>query len=213
MLDYLILRLQGAMQAWGGHTYEDYRPSLVFPTRSGVVGLLAACLGIDRKDLSHQKELSNSFTYAVRVDDRSYQVHKIKDFHIVQNVPKVDGTIRNSVVSIREYLCDAHFTLAMKFTKDSGYDLEIIKQAVDNPVFTPVLGRRCCPISRPLFDSVVQAKGFLGALAQITPGCGTVYSEVDESSTNTLSVRDVPRFNGLNQFDTRSVYIHAQEVY
>ena len=33
MKDFLILKLQGAMQAWGGHTYETFRPSYIFPTR------------------------------------------------------------------------------------------------------------------------------------------------------------------------------------
>ena len=44
---YLILRLDGPMQAWGTHTFEDFRPSNLFPTRSGLLGLLGACLGID----------------------------------------------------------------------------------------------------------------------------------------------------------------------
>ena len=50
MSRYLILRLDGPMQAWGSHTFEDFRPSNLFPTRSGLLGLLGACLGIDRGD-------------------------------------------------------------------------------------------------------------------------------------------------------------------
>ena len=36
MPEYLILKLQGVMQSWGGHTFEDYRPSGNFsdPLRS-----------------------------------------------------------------------------------------------------------------------------------------------------------------------------------
>lgn len=34
---YLILKLEGPMQAWGGHTFEDYRPIQPFPTRSGIL--------------------------------------------------------------------------------------------------------------------------------------------------------------------------------
>lgn len=50
MNQYLALKLQGVMQAWGGHTYEDLRHTELIPTRSGILGLLAACLGIDRQD-------------------------------------------------------------------------------------------------------------------------------------------------------------------
>ena len=45
---YLILKLQGPMQAWGPILFEDFRPSHLFPTRSALLGLIGACLGIDR---------------------------------------------------------------------------------------------------------------------------------------------------------------------
>lgn len=47
MRSYLILRLAGPMQAWGQPTFEGTRPTGRFPTRSGLLGLLGACLGID----------------------------------------------------------------------------------------------------------------------------------------------------------------------
>ena len=40
---FLVQKLDGPMQAWGTHTYEDFRPSNLFPTRSGLLGLLGAC--------------------------------------------------------------------------------------------------------------------------------------------------------------------------
>ena len=57
---YLILRLDGPMQAWGTHTFEDFRPSNLFPTRSGLLGLLGACLGLERVDLAGQAQLAAS---------------------------------------------------------------------------------------------------------------------------------------------------------
>lgn len=65
---YLILRLDGPMQAWGTHTFEDFRPSSHFPTRSGLLGLLGACLGIDRRDHAGQEGLAASVEFTVRVD-------------------------------------------------------------------------------------------------------------------------------------------------
>ena len=43
---FLILRLDGPMQAWGTHTFEDFRPSNLYPTRSGLLGLLSRHLPI-----------------------------------------------------------------------------------------------------------------------------------------------------------------------
>lgn len=65
---FLILRLDGPMQAWGTHTLEDFRPSNVYPTRSGLLGLLAACLGIERSDHIGQAALAASVEFSVRVD-------------------------------------------------------------------------------------------------------------------------------------------------
>ena len=68
MPSYLILRLDGPMQAWGTHTFEDFRPSNLFPTRSGLLGLLGACLGIDRRDHAGLEQLAASVEFTVRAD-------------------------------------------------------------------------------------------------------------------------------------------------
>lgn len=210
MRDYLILRLQGLMQSWGGHTYEDYRPTGLFPTRSGVVGLLATCMGIDRQDNEKQNALAESFLYAARVDESKYSAQKITDFHTIMDARKVDGKAnKNPVISRREYLCDARFTLAFQFHAGALYKLKDIQKAICHPVFTPFLGRRSCPLTHPLYDSIVQAQSLLDALSKIEPKRGTIYSEEEEGSPNRMIVRDVPLGNEKRQFGTRTVFIHA----
>ena len=211
MKEYLILRLQGAMQAWGGHTYEDYRPSGIFPTRSGLVGLIGACLGIDRKNRVKLQNLSDSFIYAVRSDTRPFATHKITDFHTVKEARRVDRKEgKNPIVSRREYLCDACFTVALKFAEKASFSLEEVRKAIAHPCYTPVLGRRSCPIGRPLFEKVLRASNLLEALSQIEPAEGVVYSEQQLESANRLVMRDVPSFKGHRQFATRAVFIHAK---
>lgn len=210
MNEYLILRLKGVLQSWGGHTFEDYRHSNLFPTRSGLVGLLAACLGIDRKDLENQKALSESFIYAVRVDETANRSHKITDFHTVKDARKVDGTPnkKNVVVSRREYLCDASFTVAMKFVDNAAFDSQKIIKFLQTPVYTPFLGRRSCSLCAPPFHSIVRAESLIKALETVEPFRGTIYSEEDEND-NRFIVRDVPLCNGKRQFATRTVFIHS----
>ena len=58
MRSYLILRLAGLMQAPGQLTLKEMRPTGRFPTRSGLLGLLGACLGIQRDDTSSLQALS-----------------------------------------------------------------------------------------------------------------------------------------------------------
>jgi CRISPR system Cascade subunit CasD len=122
MQDYLILKLEGVLQSWGTHTYEDYRPSNMFPALSGVLGLLAACLDIERQDRERLQALDCSIELAVRVDRVMLGTHrltpaKITDFHTVTDARKVDGKVNKYPgVSRREYLCDAKFTLAIRAT-------------------------------------------------------------------------------------------------
>ncbi len=221
MQDFLIIELQGAMQAWGGHTYEDYRPSLIFPTRSAILGLLGACLGIERENLTALKGLDNSFELTVRANLRKiYQrensvpkppvsMQKITDFHTVQHARKVDGKPRaEAIVSRREYLCDAEFTLALSFVDDAKYGLDRVKQAIQKPIYTPFLGRRSCPIQSPLFKAVINAVNVQVALNQIAPGYGTLYSELELDGGTPMMVRDQPLFaTNVRQFSNRRIYI------
>jgi len=218
MSQYLILKLHGPMQAWGGHTYEDYRPTERFPTRSGLLGLLGACLGLLREDLTGLRALSEGIRIAVRADrrpgpdGRDLEARKITDFHTVENARRVSGRPSQfPVVSRREYLCDAEFTVAVEFAESARYGMREIVDALGRPHFTPSLGRRSCPIARPLFEAVVEADDLHAALSAVAPHAGTVYSEEADGSTHSLRVRDVPAFAKHRQFLTRQVYIHHQE--
>lgn len=220
---YLILRLDGPMQAWGMHTFEDYRPSNLFPTRSGLLGLLGACLGIDRRDHLELEKLASSVEFAVRVDRAvirldeqrpiSKSAIKLSDFHTVLDARKVDGsTNENPVVSRREYLFDAAFTVAIGEKQNAPVTLTSIADALRRPCFTPVLGRRSCPISRPLLDGApVEASDAKAALAMASPIGGLVYAEGDLVSSQPLRIRDVPLHGRHRQFGTRQVYLHKEE--
>ena len=223
MQNFLILKLHGGMQAWGTHTYEDFRPSSVFPTRSGIVGLLGACLGIDRDDIKLREELNASFNLTVRAENRDLtqgnqkriiNMQRITDYHTVLDARKVDGNARkDAILSSREYLCDASFTVVLTFHENSSYSLEIIVKALSKPHYTPVLGRRSCPLHRPLFETVLEAEDVLDALEKTPPGKGVVYSETRLPGSVPLRMRDVPMPTAVRQFATRDVYILGEEDY
>lgn len=211
---YLILKLHGGMQAWGTHTFEDYRPSSVFPTRSGVVGLLGACLGIDRDDITAREKLNASFSLTVRADKGQRRMQRITDYHTVLDARKVDGSARkDAILSSREYLCDASFTLALVFYDGSAYSLKQIEDALAKPHFTPVLGRRSCPLHRPIFETILEARNAAEALANVPPGKGILYSEIKLPGSAPLRMRDVPMPTPVRQFATRDVYILGEEDY
>ena len=219
---YLILRLDGPMQAWGTHTFEDFRPSNLFPTRSGLLGLLGACLGIDRRDHATLEQLDASVEFTVRADQAVLRADNVKptlkttvklpDFHTVLAARKVDGSVnKNAVMSRREYLFDAAFTVAIGVKQAAPVTLEAIAKALRHPYFTPVLGRRSCPITRPLLDGApIEASDAKAALASALPVGGLIYAEGDLESTQPLRIRDVPMRGRNRQFGTRQVYVHKE---
>ncbi len=148
---FLMLRLDGPMQAWGTHTYEDFRTSNGFPTRSGLLGLLGACLGLERRNHHALEQLAQSLAFTVRVDRQvtrpgiekpcEKNVLKQRDFHTVLDARKVDGSInKNPVVSHREYLYDAAFTIAVEEKAGSRLFL-----GTTRPGITAIASARCIP--------------------------------------------------------------------
>jgi len=229
MPQYLILRLDGPMQAWGTHTFEDYRPVNPFPTRSGLLGLVGACLGIDRRDSAGLHGLANSIEVSVRIDAiaprpeaESEQAMesppkpalKQRDFHTVLKARKVDGsTNKYPVVSEREYLFESAFTVAIGARADGAVTLRSIAAGLRQPAFTPSLGRRSCPLARPLLETPepIEAADAMAALSDVAPVGGPVYTEGDLVSDKPLLLRDVPSYGDRRQFNTRRIYLHRED--
>ena len=131
----LLLRLAAPLQAWGTDSKFEVRRTNREPSKSGVIGLLAAALGLRRDaDLSKLSALR----FGVRVD-RNGEV--IKDFHMA----KAEKT---SYLTYRYYLSDAIFLVGLE-SEDRSF-LEQIERALRNPCFPLFLGRRSCPPTLPL---------------------------------------------------------------
>lgn len=206
MRDYLILKLQGSLQAWGRESFEGLRPSELFPGRSALLGLLGACLGIDRIDRKGLQALASSVSFAVRVDQ---QGQKMTDYHTVKNAREDYRGLKShdTIQTWREYWQDAFYTVAVWNNDDASISLEKIEQALKRPLFTPVLGRRSCPLARPLFDTRVSADSALAALSLSGETGGTVYSEEFSDKAIPIKKRDVPIIHQPRQFASQMLYM------
>lgn len=220
MGEYLILKLQGPMQAWGEHTFEGKRPSGNFPTRSALLGLLGACLGIGRTERERLQQLAASVLFAVLKEERFVQkrdgrkiplpIIKATDYHTVQDARENYSGLKSheTIQTWREYLFDAAYTIAVWNTEGAVITLDTLEAAVKAPVFTPYLGRRSCPLARPLFVERITAANANAALRQIEPAGGTIYSE-EQGTVRTIRLRDVPLIQQPRQFATRNVYVYG----
>jgi len=125
----------------------------------------------------------------------------------VLDARRADGGKRDdAIVSRREYLCDAEFTLALSFKECAEYSLNKVENSVKKPIYTPYLGRRSCPLHRPLFERIVTAMDAQQALKQIETH-GTFYSEIPVEYCHKMQIRDLPLFGKSRRFVTRSVYV------
>jgi CRISPR system Cascade subunit CasD len=230
MPGFLIFKLDGPMQAWGTHTYEAFRPSGLFPTRSGLLGLIAACLGLERGDFHALERLAASIEFTVRIDrsaprleraarngaewpDPKKPAIKLPDFHTVLAARNVDGSPNKyPVVSRREYLYDAAFTVAVGEHPGATVSLTAIAEGLRRPRYTPVLGRRSCPLARPLFASLEEGPDAKAALDAVPPSGGLIYAEGEGlTSPRLMQIRDVPMHGRHRKFATRRVYVHGPE--
>ncbi len=133
----LVLRLVGPMQSWGGSSRFARRGTEQAPTKSGIVGLLAAACGLRRTD---PLEDLLSLTFGVRVD----QPGRVeRDFHTARTA---DGSGAFPLTD-RFYLTDAGFVAAVEGDDDLITGLD---DALRHPVFPLYLGRRSCPPVGPV---------------------------------------------------------------
>jgi CRISPR system Cascade subunit CasD len=139
----LLMRLVGPMQSWGTRSRFDRRDTEVAPSKSGVIGLVAAALGRDRDasvtDLAQLR-------FGVRIDREG--VLK-SDFHTAQDVVLADGSkVLATAVTHRAYLADAAYLAGLE-SAERGL-LEALDAALGDPHWPLALGRRAFVPSQPV---------------------------------------------------------------
>lgn len=152
----LLLQLRGPMQSWGTRSRYDLRDTWPYPTKSGVIGLLAAALGRDRQeDIADLSALE----LGVRVDKRgTLRV----DYQTAQNVLAAGERALRDVQSWRYFLSDAAFLVGVEGEERL---LEVIHQALVKPRFPLYLGRKgYVPSPPPYLPDGMQPEGVEQAL-------------------------------------------------
>ena len=217
----LALYLDAPLQSWGYQSKFDRRTSLAYPTRSGVIGLICAAMGIDRRDHEGLR----------RMDDLQMTVLKfgggpwLKDFHTVGGgyskkaekqhiVHTADGKVGNTVVTQREYLQNVRFGVLLH--GDEGL-LEPIAKCLVSPKWGIWLGRKSCvpssPVCQGLFESEEAAEDHLCRLEAQRPmhPPGETrrpvrkYMEVAEFEQGTDTLMDAPLDFAARRFAPRRV--------
>ncbi len=127
----LLLRMAAPLQSWGVASKFDIRDTAREPTKSGVVGLLAAALGRGRDQGTGDL---NALRFGVRIDQPGTL---LRDYHTATQNPK-----NPPFVTTRHYLADAVFLVGLEGEEDF---LNTLMEALNKPHYPLYLGRRSCP--------------------------------------------------------------------
>lgn len=204
----LALRLAGPLQSWGTSSQFNRRGTEDRPSKSGVVGLLAAAQG--RRRGSPLDDLC-SLSLAVRCDQPGVLMH---DYHTVSDLdgePLLSARVnarglqvktspkKATHLTTRSYLQDAVF---LALVSGPVSLLLALEESLRQPAFALALGRRSCPPSQPLLVYPGDDRLWEGSprelVATIPWQAGAVARERARSSSVTLAVTlDDP--DGLDQ--------------
>lgn len=147
----LLLQLIGPMQSWGTTSRFDIRETGKEPSKSGVLGLLAAALGIDRRNWERLEPLTH-LIMGVRHDRPGFPRIDLQTAGCAagDTMIKANGQqSANGVLSRRHYLADAAFLVGLE--SPSRAFLEELLAALKDPVWPLGLGRKSYLPSEPLW--------------------------------------------------------------
>ena len=158
--------LDGPMQSWGSSSRFTRRETEAFPTKSALIGLIAAAAGIDKYADDEADKLApfSALRLTVyRLPRKSGQlVGRLADFHTVgggydvkasafdkMSIPRKasGGASANAVITHRTYLTEARFIAAFHGPADV---IERVARHLENPVWGLWFGRKTCLPAMPL---------------------------------------------------------------
>jgi len=177
MTEFLLLTLYAPLASWGEIAVGELRGSWDRPSRSALLGLLGAALGITREDQDAHDALNAGYGVAVRLDAPGTPM---VDYHTAQTVAAsvlkkarpstrkqmLEAGDKETILSWRTYRADSLSTVAIWAHGQPRWSLSEVEAALRRPQFALFAGRKSNPFGLPLCPKIVAAETLADALAQ-----------------------------------------------
>lgn len=184
MTDFLLFTIYAPLASWGEIAVGEVRGSWDRPSRSAVIGLVGAALGIRREDEAAQDALGR-YGVAVRLD---LPGTALSDYHTAQTVaasavkrarPRTRAALleageRETILSRRAHRQDALATVAAWARSGARWPLEELAAALRQPVFTLYAGRKANVLGAPLRPEIIAATTLAEALMKRAAGLAPI---------------------------------------
>jgi len=226
----LAVLLDGPLQSWGFASRFQRRTTGLYPTKSGVIGLLGAAMGLAKGSpeeavwlpkVSALEMTSIAIPRNAPEADGPLPVRRLEDYHTVLETRRASGAMnKDAVVTRRQYLLEARFGVILAGDRSV---LERVAAALQDPIWGIWLGRKSCIPSAPLF--VALCKSQAAAWKALLRVCKlsentlmetfTTVTEVKHFTEGTASINDQPVSFGdgtssgsdMRQFDIRRIAV------
>lgn len=227
MSKYLCLWLEADLQSWGVESKFSRKETLSFPTKSGILGIILASMGLKGHQTDLLAKLNN-----LDMQVKAYCPHAIHystntDFHMVgsgydasdgfqsQFIPKrADGKSAvgsGAKLTYRTYLQDIAFAV---FLEISDSLVSEVTTALCEPIYDSYLGRKSCAPSEFIFQGCYDdLRGALDKADQLASDKNkhsvfTVIQTQESDYSSDIVIQDVPlSFGDDKQYRSRFVKI------
>lgn len=211
--DWLVIRLEAPLMAFGGIAIDQFGPTREFPSASMLTGLFANALGWHWSDRAAHQSLQNRILFGARseatpnilTDTQNAQLSKSDKAWTTSGAPvgRAGASYGAPHRRSREYLADHATTIVLRLEPgDSDPTLLRLARALDLPVRPLFIGRKPCLPSCRLMHGWVAAENVHGALSAL-PGSGPCRAlwpagEGPESGTDVARILDLPDLRNWN---------------
>ena len=143
---YCSLMFDAPFQSWGFNSRFQRRTTGLYPTKSGVLGMICAAMGVAKgSDLERDilPKLAALKMMSIAMPRPSIPIRRHEDFHTVLGTRTAGtGKIKgDAVITRRQYLLDARFGIILEGNRVL---LEQVISALHDPVWGIWFGRKNC---------------------------------------------------------------------
>ena len=209
MAEFLTFALIAPLASFGAIAVGERRPTWDRPARSAILGLVGACIGVEREDDAGQAALAADYGLALLCHAPG---RLLADYHTAQ-VPPTRGKRRfatraeelaapdlATILSRRDYRTGAwHLAALWARVLAPRWTAAEIASAMQAPAFVPYLGRKACPLGLPLAPRLENAPSPGAALARRHRASGpaapeAAFRQMADAAGEAFVARD--RWNG-----------------